>query len=97
MSDESSRRDASAKQRKAVAVRYESGQDRAPRVVAKGRGSIAERIIEVAQAHGVPYYEDPNLVQALEALDMDTEIPPQLYRAVAEVLAFIYRLNRRTP
>jgi flagellar biosynthesis protein len=44
----------------------------------------------------VPQYEDPNLVQALEALDMDTEIPPQLYRAVAEVLAFIYRLNRRS-
>jgi len=85
------------KQRKAVAVKYEAGKDRAPQVVAKGRGSIAERIIEVAEAHGVPHYEDPNLVQALEALDMNAEIPPQLYRAVAEVLAFIYRLNRQTP
>jgi len=85
------------KQRKAVAVKYEGGKDRAPQVVAKGRGSIAERIIEVAEAHGVPHYEDPNLVQALEALDMNAEIPPQLYRAVAEVLAFIYRLNRQTP
>jgi len=84
------------KQRKAVAVKYEAGKDRAPQVVAKGRGSIAERIIEVAEAHGVPHYEDPNLVQALEALDMNAEIPPQLYRAVAEVLAFIYRLNRQT-
>ena len=89
--------DEQKQQRKAVAVRYERGQDRAPRVVAKGRGSIAERIIAIAEEHGVPHYEDPNLVQALEALDMDTEIPPQLYRAVAEVLAFIYRLNRRTP
>lgn len=85
------------KQRKAVALRYANGQGSAPRVVAKGRGSIAEKIIAVAEEHGVPHYEDPNLVQALEALEMDTEIPPQLYQAVAEVLAFIYRLNQQAP
>jgi flagellar biosynthesis protein len=78
---------------KAVALKYEKEKDAAPRVVAKGRGSVAEKIIETAKAHRVPLHEDKNLVQVLEALDLETEIPPELYRAVAEVLAFIYRLN----
>ena len=80
---------------KAVALKYDRKKDNAPRVIAKGRGEIAEKIIEVAKAHNVPLYEDKNLVQILEALDLETEIPPELYRAVAEVLAFIYRLNGR--
>ena len=81
------------KKAKAVALKYEVEKDSAPRVVAKGRDFIADKIIETAKAHNVPLYEDKNLVQVLEALDLDTEIPPELYRAVAEVLAFIYRLN----
>jgi len=83
------------KKAKAVALKYETEKDSAPRVVAKGRDVIAEKIIETAKAHNVPLYEDKNLVQVLEALDIDTEIPPELYRAVAEVLAFIYRLNAK--
>jgi len=83
------------KKAKAVALKYETDKDSAPRVVAKGRDVIAEKIIETAKAHKVPLYEDKNLVQVLEALDLDTEIPPGLYRAVAEVLAFIYRLNAK--
>jgi flagellar biosynthesis protein len=83
------------KKAKAVALKYETEKDSAPRVVAKGRDVIAEKIIETARAHNVPLYEDKNLVQVLEALDLDTEIPPELYRAVAEVLAFIYRLNAK--
>ena len=83
------------KKAKAVALKYETEKDSAPRVVAKGRDLIAEKIIETARAHNVPLYEDKNLVQVLEALDLDTEIPPELYRAVAEVLAFIYRLNAK--
>ena len=78
---------------KAVALKYDQKKDRAPRVIAKGRGEIARKIIEVAKAHQVPLCEDKNLIQILEALDLETEIPPELYRAVAEVLAFIYRLN----
>jgi flagellar biosynthesis protein len=78
---------------KAVALKYDRKKDNAPRVIAKGRGEIAKKIIEVAKAHNVPMYEDKNLIQILEALDLETEIPPELYRAVAEVLAFIYRLN----
>jgi flagellar biosynthesis protein len=81
------------KKPKAVALKYEKEKDAAPRIVAKGRGSVAEKIIETARAHNVPLHEDKNLVQVLEALDLETEIPPELYRAVAEVLAFIYRLN----
>ncbi len=81
---------------KAVALKYDNKKNKAPRVTAKGRGDIAEKIIEVAKAHNVPLYEDKNLIQILEALELETEIPPELYRAVAEVLAFIYRLNGKT-
>ena len=80
---------------KAVALKYDGKKDKAPRIIAKGRGNIAEKIIDVAKEHGVPLYEDKNLIQILEALDLETEIPPELYRAVAEVLAFIYRLNAK--
>jgi flagellar biosynthesis protein len=79
---------------KAVALRYDKDKDHAPKVIAKGRGEIAEKILEIAKAHNLPLYEDKNLVQILEALELETAIPPELYRAVAEVLAFIYRLNK---
>ena len=80
---------------KAVALTYDNQKDKAPRVVAKGKGYLADKIIEIAKQHDVPLYEDQNLVQVLEALDIETEIPPELYQAVAEVLAFIYRLNNK--
>ena len=83
------------KKPKAVALKYNKEKDAAPKITAKGRGIIAEKIVEAAQAHDVPLYEDKNLVQVLEALELETEIPPELYRAVAEVLAFIYRLNNK--
>jgi len=84
------------KKSKAVALKYEKDKDAAPRVVAKGRGFVAQKIIETARAHRVPLHEDQNLIEVLEALDLETEIPQELYRAVAEVLAFIYRLNGKT-
>jgi flagellar biosynthesis protein len=80
---------------KAAAVSYDAGKDRAPRLVAKGSGNVADRIIEIARQHDIPMVKDENLVQVLEALDLNTEIPPELYRAVAQVLAFIYRLNNK--
>lgn len=83
------------KLKKAVALKYEPGKDGAPKVKAKGRGKVAERIIELAREGGIPISEDPDLVGALIQLDFDEEIPPELYRVVAEVLAFAYRLNRR--
>jgi len=80
---------------RAVALRYDRAKDGAPRVVAKGQGTVADNIIAVAREYGVPLHEDPNLAATLNALDLETEIPPELYRAVAEVLIFIYRLNGR--
>ena len=79
---------------KAVAIRYEAGEDRAPRVTAKGQGILAQRIIELAQEHRIHIHEDPDLVTMLSKLDVPAEIPEELYRAVAEVLAFVYRLNQ---
>ena len=81
----------------AVALKYLPDRDRAPRVVAKGRGPVAEKILEVAGRYNVPVREDRELTQLLEALDLDREIPTELYRAVAEVMVFIYNLNRRVP
>ena len=78
---------------KAVALKYDRNADAAPRVVAKGRGHIAEKIKQVAEEAGVPIMADDNLVQVLEALELDLEIPAELYRAVAEVLVFVYRMN----
>jgi flagellar biosynthesis protein len=79
--------------RKAVALKYEREKDAAPRVVAKGRGEVAARIMEIARENHVPLHADRNLAEVLEALDVNLEVPPELYRAVAEVLVFIYRLN----
>jgi flagellar biosynthesis protein len=81
--------------KKAAALRYAQGRDHAPRVVAKGRGKVAEKIVSLAHQHNVPLVKDQNLMQMLEALDVDTEIPTELYQAVAEVLVFVYRLNNK--
>jgi flagellar biosynthesis protein len=81
--------------RAAIALKYDAATDNAPRVVAKGRGLVAEKIIALAQAQGIPMREDPDLVQMLTQIDLDHEIPPTLYKVVAELLAFVYRLNQR--
>ncbi len=79
----------------AAAIRYDPPGDGAPRVTAKGRGRIAERIIGLAREYGVPIREDPDLVEILSALELGQEIPPECYTAVAEILAFVYGLNQR--
>lgn len=79
--------------KKAAVLKYDQAQRMAPRVIAKGRGLIAEQIIQVARENDVPMVEDRNLVNVLEALELEAEIPPELYQAVAEVLVFIYKLN----
>ncbi|HDH53697.1 MAG TPA: flagellar biosynthesis protein FlhB [Nitrospirae bacterium] len=80
---------------KAAALKYSRGKDSTPRLVAKGRGKVAEKIIEIAKAHGIPVKEDKELVDLLSALDLYREIPPDLYKAVAEILAFVYSLKNR--
>ncbi|GMT47303.1 MAG: flagellar biosynthetic protein FlhB [bacterium] len=81
--------------KKAAALKYRQGVDAAPKVVARGRGWLAGRIIALAREHGVPIHEDKALVEILSTLDMYEETPPELYRAVAEVLTFIYKMNGR--
>jgi flagellar biosynthesis protein len=81
------------KRQSAVALAYQ-GKDSAPRVVAKGRGLIAQAIIERAREHGVFVHESEELVGLLMQVELDQNIPPQLYLAVAELLAWLYRLER---
>lgn len=76
----------------AVALAYQSG-DSAPRIVAKGHGLIAEQIIERAREHGVAVHESKELVALLMQVELDEHIPPALYRAVAELLAWLYRVE----
>lgn len=78
--------------REAVALAY-SQTDAAPRVVAKGKGLIAEKIIARAREHGVYVHESPELVALLTQVDLDEHIPPQLYMAIAELLAWLYRIE----
>ncbi len=82
---------------KAVALRYDPLKERAPKVIAKGRGFVVENILAAAQKNAVPVYQNKSLVNMLMALELDREIPPELYRAVAEVLAYVYRIDQRHP
>lgn len=84
------------KSKKAAALRYDQARDAAPTVVAKGRGKLAEKIVAVAQSNQIPLVQDANLMQMLDLLALDTQIPPELYQAVAEVLVFVYRLNHES-
>ena len=77
----------------AAAIKYDSAGDNAPKVTARGRGTIAEKIIEIAQENSIPIKNDPDLIQVLSKLKVGAEIPVELYRAVAEILAFVYSLN----
>ncbi len=79
--------------RRAVALAYQE-DDSAPRVVAKGRGLVAQTILERAREAGVYVHESPELVSLLMQIDLDAHIPPQLYAAVAELLAWLYRIER---
>ena len=80
--------------KRATALRYTEGSD-APEVVATGAGEIAEKILEAAEAAGVPVRRDPTLVEALSKLDVGRMIPPELYTAVAEALVWAYRLDAK--
>ena len=79
---------------KAVSLQYQAGKDPAPKVTAKGQGLVAERIIALAREHQIPIKEDPDLVQVLSQVSVNQEIPPSIYQMVAELLAFVYKLNK---
>ena len=81
------------KQDAAVALLYDKKQADAPRVVATGKGLVAQKIIETAREAGVHIHEDPDLVELLAKIPLGQEIPVELYQTIAEVLAFVYRIN----
>jgi flagellar biosynthesis protein len=80
---------------KAVALRYNKEKDKAPKVVAKGKGEIAQKIIQIAKENELPIKKDEDLVELLTKIDLDREIPPNLYKAVAEVFSFIYNITNK--
>ena len=80
-----------------VAVALSWDGERAPRVTAKGRGDVARHIVEIAAEHGVPLDDDPELVEVLAQMDIGCEIPEALFVAVAEVIAFAYRVRGELP
>lgn len=91
MQDENSDRSA----QKAVALSYKPEKDVAPKIVAKGRGKLAERIIEIAQHNGVEIRREAELVETLYNVEVNKEIPIDLYEAVAAILAYVFQKHKR--
>lgn len=78
---------------KAVALQYKEHEDNAPRVVAKGQGLVAKKIREIAETNGIPIRRDDDLVELLAQVEIDREVPPELYATIAEILSWIYKAN----
>ena len=81
--------------KRAAALGYDRARDEAPRLLAAGKGRMAERIVEIARDADIPVVEDVALVSALMVLELGEEIPTELYQAVAKILAFIYRMDQQ--
>jgi len=79
---------------KAVALKYDANKQRAPKVTAKGEGEIAQKIIEIAKENDIPIKEDKDLVEMLSKIELDREVPPEMYKAIAEVFSFIYKVTK---
>jgi flagellar biosynthesis protein len=82
------------KRRQAIAIKYDIEKGKAPKIMATGQGNIADMILQVAEENKVPFYEDSSLADLLSKLELESEIPPELYTLVAEVLAFVYQLDK---
>jgi len=80
--------------KQAVALSYDETKDPAPKVVAKGIGDVAKEIIEIAKENNIPIQEDPTLVEMLSELEINQTIPEELYEVVAEIFAFIYKVEK---
>lgn len=78
----------------AIALGYDKEQNQAPRIIAAGRGEVAEAILAQASEHGIPVHQDHPLAAALVRLEIGQQVPPELYAAVAEVLAFLWQLEQ---
>lgn len=81
--------------RVAAALKYTLGEDTAPKIVAAGRGAVAEKIIDIATKENIPIHRDKVLAQALTELGIGVEIPPELYQAVAKILIQVARLDKQ--
>ena len=88
-------KDGTGKRQVAVALDYEPGGEKAPVVVASGRGALAEQILQIAFAKGIKVREDADLAELLAAVDVDSEIPVEAFTAVAEILVYLYRANNQ--
>jgi len=86
-----------SERKQAVAIKYDQNHNQAPIVVAKGQGILADQILVTAKQYAVPVYQNKTLAGMLMAVQLDSQIPPELYQAVAEILAYIYRLDQTTP
>jgi len=80
---------------KAVALRYNNKKENAPRVLAKGEGETAKNIIKIAEEHNLPIQKDEDLIELLSKVELDKEVPENLYKAVAEVFSFIYKITKK--
>jgi len=83
------------KSKKAIAMRYDSAKEKAPKVIAKGRGNVANNIIKVAQLHKLPIKKDADLLELLSKVELDREVPENLYKAVAELFSFVYKVTKK--
>ncbi len=79
--------------KKAVSLKYDKIKQNAPKLIAKGKGSIALNIIDVAQKHNIPIKKDEDLLQMLSQIEVNEEIPTELYSAVSQIFSFIYELS----
>ncbi|XQY93494.1 EscU/YscU/HrcU family type III secretion system export apparatus switch protein [Metabacillus sp. HB246100] len=80
--------------KKAVALRYDAEKQSAPKVIAKGQGQVAEKIIESAKGNEIHIHEDPALIEIMSKLELNQKVPEELYEAVAEIFAFVYRIDK---
>ena len=83
------------KNKKAVALGYNRDKDNAPKVLASGSGEVAKNIINLAKSHDIPVKEDADLVEILSKVDLNQEVPPNLYKAVAEIFSFLYKMTNK--
>ena len=82
--------------KKAAALRYNDEKENAPKVVAKGKGEVAQNIIKIAELNNLPIKKDEDLIELLSKVELDKEVPEALYKAVAEVFSFIYRTTNKS-
>jgi len=83
------------KKQEAVALQYNKEKNRAPKVTAKGKGESAKKIIELAHEHNIPIKKDEDLLELLSKVELNKEVPQEMYKAVAEVFSFIYKVTKK--